>query len=363
MPDTHASPRLDGLRALLDVETPALSISSGVNICYLLGRPTLFDPDFGGTLLVTETATVLMVDSRYIGVAEAANLPCRVELVKVSPWASLAAEVKKAKLKRLGFEAAYTSVSKWQQLKKHVLVELAPVIGLVEQLRVKKDESEITCLNRAAAIADSVFNELLNLIKPGMSERDIASEIDYRLRRAGAERSSFETIVAGGPNSAFPHARAGARKVKLGDMIKIDFGAVCEGYHSDMTRTVFLGKAGNEQKDIYKSVAKAQVKALEGLAPGITGKEADALARNFFKNIGKVRHFGHNLGHGVGLDVHEQPALGPKSEARLEVGMVFTVEPGLYFPGFGGVRIEDMVVMREHGIQILTTGTKELVEL
>ena len=354
---------IERLRGLFNEEVPALVVSTVVNIRYLLGRPTLFDADFSGLLLVGPEVAALIADSRYSAQAEAAGLPCRIEGMDGSSWETLGSLVKRAKLKKVGFEAQNLTVSQWQQLKNCVPAELAPAKDLVERLRLVKNASEIDSQAAAARIADEVFNDILNLLKPGVAEREIALEIDFKMRRAGAERAGFDTIVAGGPNSAFPHAGAGERKVGLGDFVKLDFGAVFNGYHSDMTRTVVLGNASSRQKEVYANVVKAQQLALDGLAPGIKGREADALARNFFASIGTAENFGHNLGHGVGLDIHEQPTLGPKSESVLEVGMVFTVEPGLYFPGFGGVRIEDMIVLREHGIQILTASAKELIEL
>lgn len=355
--------RLAGLRALLSEEMPALIVSSVANIRYLLEAPTMFDDDFGGLLLVTEKTAALIVDSRYSGQAQEADLACEVEPVAGSIWATLAKAANRSKVKRAGFESRYLTVAQWQQLTKDVPIELVPAKYLVERLRAVKEPAEIDSLTEAARIADEIFNEILNFLGPGLSEREVALEIDFKMRRAGAERSSFATIVATGPNSAYPHAGAGDRRTQLGDFIKMDFGAVFGGYHSDMTRTVVLGVATDRQKRIYDAVLEAQMTALDGLLPGLTGAEADSLARNVFESIGMAEDFGHNLGHGVGLEVHELPTLGQKSEGRLDVGMVFTVEPGLYYPGLGGVRIEDMVVMRENGIQILTTSTKQLIEI
>jgi len=355
--------RLKRLRALFSDEVPALLVSHVANIRYLLEAPTMFDDDFGGLLLVTQTTASLIADSRYSGQAKEADLVCGVEPASGSLWETLARLVKRRKLKCVGFESRYLTVAQWQQLKKVVPVELAPTTDLAERLRAVKEPAEIGRLTAAARIADEVFNDILNLLGPGLSEREVALEIDFKMRRAGADRSSFATIVATGPNSAYPHAGAGERRIQLGDLIKLDFGAVYKGYHSDMTRTVVLGSATDRQAQVYGAVLAAQTAALERLVPGLTGAEADALARNVFESIGMAKDFGHNLGHGVGLEVHELPTLGQKSEGRLEVGMVFTVEPGLYFPGFGGVRIEDMVVMRENGVQTLTTSAKQLIEI
>lgn len=355
--------RLDRLCQAFTEEIPGLIVSGAVNIGYLIEKPTLFDPEFPGILAVTPNSVVLLVDPRYTAQAKAADLPCRVEEYRQSAWATLALVVKQEEIKRMGFEARRLTVASWRRLQQELLIELVPTEGLVERLRSVKDESEVDKLGEAAALADEVFARVIKTIVPGCRERRIALEIDYELRKAGAIGPSFETIVASGPNSAFPHARATDRAVCAGDFIKIDFGANFEGYRSDMTRTVVLGPASERQKEMYQAVATAQTAALEGLAPGVGGREADALARECFASLGTAKNFSHNLGHGVGLEVHEQPTLGSKAEGSLEVGMVFTVEPGLYFPGFGGVRIEDMVVLREHGIQVLTKSPKDLIEL
>jgi len=353
--------RLRALSEALTEDVPSLIVTLPANIRYLLDAPALFDPGFSGPLFVCGAEAWLLVDGRYTAQAEAGGLPANVVEWSESPWKSLRPILDGAAIKRCGFEAAYMTVAQYNQLKEVLDVELTPARGLVEGLRVKKEPSEIDALAKAAKLGDEVFIKVLESIKPGRIEREVAADIDCWLRRAGADGPSFETIVAGGPNSAFPHTRAGERRLRAGDFVKLDFGGVFGGYHADMTRTVVLGSATEEQRELYEHVVEAEARALAGLAPGVTGREADALSRDYFVSIGKGDSFGHNLGHGVGLDVHEQPTLGPKSKTELEAGMVFTVEPGLYIPGFGGVRIEDMVVMCEHGIQVLTKSTKELL--
>jgi Xaa-Pro aminopeptidase len=355
--------RLDRLRELFDLEIPALAVTRIANIRYLLDKPTLFDRHFGGALLVGPDSAWLIVDSRYTGPAEAAEPPCRIVPLVNSLWETLAELVKEIGLAGLGFESRHITVAQWGRLKERLPFEPAPADGLVEGLRMVKDESEIDRLAQAARLTDQVLERIRPELRPGLSERDLALEIDISLRRAGADGSSFETIVATGPNSAFPHAGAGGRRGAAGDFIKIDFGAVYQGYHADMTRTLVFGPPSPRHEEVYHRVLEAQELVLESLAPGVSGKEADAIARDRFASLGLAANFGHNLGHGVGLDVHERPTLGPRSNDLLTEGMVFTVEPGLYFPGFGGVRIEDMVVMREHGIQVLTRSTKELIEI
>jgi Xaa-Pro aminopeptidase len=357
------SERLGRLRELFDEEIPALVVTGIANVRYLLDNSTLFDPHFGGALLVDPDSAWLIVDSRYIGLAESAGLPCRVKPLVNSVWETLAELVKKTGLGGVGFESQHLTVAQWRRLKDRLPVDPVPAEGLVEGLRMIKEEPEIALLAQAARITDQVFEQIKGQIRPGLSERDLALEIDFLLRRAGADDSSFDTIVATGPNSAFPHAGAGPRLSGPGDFVKIDFGAVFQGYHADMTRTMVLGPASARHEEVYHRVLEAQELVLESLAPGVSAKEADTVARDYFTSLGLADNFSHNLGHGVGLDVHERPTLGSKSNDLLTEGMVFTVEPGLYFPGFGGVRIEDMVVVREHGIQVLTRSTKKLIEI
>ncbi len=355
--------RLAALRELLTEDIPSLIVTAPANIHYLLDAPALFDPGFSGPLFVTTAQAWLLVDSRYTAQARSAGLAVEVVEWRESPWKSLQKILKEKAVKRCGFESTHVTMAQYHQVKKSLEVELAAAPGLVEGLRQIKEPVEIDALAKAARLGDEVFLKVVETLKPGRTERDVAADIDYWLRRAGADASSFETIVASGSNSAYPHARAGERRLSAGDFVKLDFGGVFDGYHADMTRTVVLGQASPEQQELYNEVAEGQARALAGLAPGVTGRDADALARGYFESIGKGAYFGHNLGHGVGLEVHELPTLGTKSETVLEAGMVFTVEPGLYLPDFGGVRIEDMVVMCEHGIQVLTESTKELLEI
>ncbi|HEB12508.1 MAG TPA: aminopeptidase P family protein [Actinobacteria bacterium] len=359
-PDSN---RLHKLDKLFDDQTPAILVSQIANIRYLLNKPTMFDPSFGGVMLVAPGVAILMVDSRYLAQTNEADLACEIRSISESPWVTAAGAIKEANLKRVGFEANEISVSQWEELKTHTTAELRPAKNFVERPRLIKESTEIDHLSKAAAIGDDVFSEILTIIKPGLREADIATEIDYRMKKAGAERPSFDTIVASGPNSAFPHAGAGQRRVQAGDFIKLDFGAQYLGYHSDMTRTVVLGQVSTDHRQAYDAVARSQQLVLDQLKPGMTGAEADAIARDFFESIGMADRFGHNLGHGLGLQVHEGPSLGWKSKNVLAQGMVFTVEPGLYLPGFGGVRIEDAVVMRENGVEILTRSSKELIEI
>jgi Xaa-Pro aminopeptidase len=241
--------------------------------------------------------------------------------------------------------------------------EPVPSEGMVEEFRERKQPAEIEAITRAQRIAEKVLHETFSLVREGVEERELANEIDYRFRKAGGERPSFDTIVASGPNTSKPHAIPSARKIRLGDFVLFDMGTVVDGYASDMTRTVVLGKADARQREIYTAVLEAQNAAIEGISAGMKCADADRLAREVIEKAGYGREFVHSLGHGVGLEVHESPRLSARSEAVLKPDSVVTVEPGIYIPDWGGVRIEDMVAITGKGCVNLTLMPKELMEL
>ena len=230
-------------------------------------------------------------------------------------------------------------------------------------LRAVKDEGEIEKLARAEQIGDEAFSYILTQIKPGITELEIAAKLEYYMKSHGAQEKGFDTIAASGLHSAMPHAVPSEKVLEKGDFLTLDFGCKYQGYCSDMTRTVVIGKANEKQKEIYKIVLEAQEAALAGLRAGMTGAEGDALARKVIEEAGCGDYFGHGLGHSVGLEIHEKPALSPKDQTILRPGIIETVEPGIYIPGLGGVRIEDMTVITENGIKNLTSSPKELIEL
>ena len=233
----------------------------------------------------------------------------------------------------------------------------------LDGLRVIKNEEELAWMERAEQIGDEAFSYILGELRPGISELEVAAKLEYFMRSNGAEKVSFDAIVASGLNSAMPHAVPTGKLLEKGDFVTLDFGCKYQGYCSDMTRTVVIGKADSRQKEIYQIVLDAQLAALEGLRPGMTGAEGDRLAREAIEKAGYGEYFGHGLGHSVGLEIHEKPALSMKDQTVLCPGMIETVEPGIYIPGFGGVRIEDMVVLTETGIRNLTSSPKELIEV
>jgi Xaa-Pro aminopeptidase len=268
------------------------------------------------------------------------------------------------KKRRLGYESTHVTVQQMLQLKELLPdTELVPVKELVEQISTVKDEGEIDLIRQAVAITDQVYEQILPAIRPGIREVELAAEIEYRMRRQGSERVAFDAIVVSGERSALPHGEPGDRVLQEGDLVTMDYGARVGGYCSDFTRTVVLGKATEKQREIHAVTFRAQEAAEEAASAGKTGIEVDAVARGIIADAGYGDFFGHGLGHGLGLDIHEPPKLSPKSQTVLEPGMMVTVEPGIYLPDIGGVRIEDVVVIREDGCEILTKARKDLVEL
>jgi Xaa-Pro aminopeptidase len=263
---------------------------------------------------------------------------------------------------RLGFEAAHVSMREHERLRELLpeRVELVGTDGLVEGLRAVKESDEIAAMRAAAMLADAAFEALIAGGLIGRTERDLAVELEFDMRRRGAERPSFDAIVASGPHGALPHATPRDVEVRRGELVVIDWGAQLEGYCSDSTRTVAAGALDDHGREIYQLVLEAQINGLHAVAVGATGQAVDAVARQIIADAGHGDHFGHGLGHGVGLEVHEAPRLGQRSEAVLEAGNVVTVEPGVYLPGELGVRIEDLVLVTEHGGETLNGLTKDL---
>jgi len=251
------------------------------------------------------------------------------------------------------------------------LISLVPTEALVERLRVVKDAHEIDMLRRGAQLLSPVAVDIMNDAKPGISEQELAAKVDWRIKSAGFERCSFETIVASGPNSALPHARAGERVLREGDLVVLDFGGVYGGYCVDLTRTVALGEPDAEMVRVYQAVLEAQRAAIAAVKPGVRAGDIDAAARETLAGHGLAEAFGHSTGHGLGVEIHETPRIGPRREAAggvpappdeaIEPGMVFTIEPGAYLPGWGGVRIEDDVLVTSDGVEVLTNVPTSLI--
>ena len=267
-------------------------------------------------------------------------------------------------IENLGFEAEDMLYSTFQTFKENLKVKnFQPIGNEITRMRRIKTANELEFIRKAEAIGDQVFMEMLDYIKPGMTELEIAARIEYLLKMNGAQALSFSSIVASGFNSSMPHAVPTEKKVMVGDFLTMDFGCVYEGYCSDMTRTIVIGKASEEQKKVYQTVLEAQEAALAFIKAGYQGKEIDKVARDIIYKAGYEGCFGHGLGHSVGLHIHENPRLSPMEEEIIEAGMAVTVEPGIYMKGFGGVRIEDLVAVTEEGCVNFTNSAKELIEL
>lgn len=313
-----------------------------------------------GVLVIGIEKAFLVTDFRYW---EQANLECKeFELYKQGPqlWASVSQLIQELNWERMGFEGTLT-YQEYQHFEGLLTsnVVLDPVTDLVEQLRRIKEDNELELIAKAAVITDTAWEKTIDRVRPGVKERDLALEFDYQLRLNGAEGSAFPTIVAFGARAALPHAAPSGKEVKSGDFILIDGGALYKGYNADLTRTVVMGKADPEQQRIYDIVLKAQSEALEYLRSGLTGRDIDQKARRVISEAGYGEYFGHGLGHSVGLNIHENPRLSPNESGQIPQGAVITVEPGIYLPNWGGVRIEDLVVVEENGIRNLTGAQKE----
>lgn len=267
-------------------------------------------------------------------------------------------------INRLGFEGEEMLFANYHRLKEKLVVkELVPLGHEITRMRRIKTPKELEYIKQAEAIGDQVFSEILNFIKPGMTELEIAARIEYLLKIKGGQTVSFPAIVASGINSSMPHAVPSNKKLEKGDFLTMDFGCIYEGYCSDMTRTIVIGKASDKHKEIYNTVLQAQQAALDFIKAGYKGKEIDKVARDIIYKAGYEGCFGHGLGHSVGLHIHENPRLSPMEEDIIEAGMTETVEPGIYIKGFGGVRIEDLVVVTENGCENFTHSDKSLIEL
>jgi len=354
LPETGS--RLDALRGLLAPScVDGLVVTTLENVRYLSG--------FTGSsaaLLITEATALLVTDTRY---AEQSASETQGFEIEVAGGVPACVATRRAGTKRVGFEAGGVSYDVWETLRSVAQeapgASLVPCRGLVEGLRIVKDADELELLQRAVDIASEAFEQTLPLVKPGAVERDLALEIEFRMKQAGAEDLAFDLIVASGARSSLPHGRASDRRLGEREFVVFDIGARFRGYHSDMTRTVFMGRPEKRARDLYHAVLGAQQAAVDAIKPGVTAGRIDAAARSFIDEAVWPGRFGHGTGHGVGLQVHEAPRVGPGSEQPLKPGMVLTVEPGIYEPGEGGVRIEDIVVVTETGHRVMTPTPKD----
>ncbi len=355
--------RVDSIREFVEEhDLDGILISNAHNRRYLSG--------FIGTagyLFITRNDAVLATDSRYTEQAEIQAPGYEVSRVQgpLKEWFPKIA--KRIGISKLGFEADDLTVSSLELFEKacddaKVGLKFEPTTGATSKIRAIKDPDELVLLQRAIDIGDEAFEETSGNMAPGMTEKEIAWEFEKAIRERGAESLSFDTIVAAGPNAARPHHQTGDREIREGETIVFDCGAIYQGYCSDLTRTVVLGEPDDEIRRVYNIVLEAQQTAIEEVKAGMTGTDADAISRKIIEDAGHGDHFGHSLGHGLGMEVHEEPNVGPRGDTVLENGMPFTIEPGIYIPRWGGVRIEDVVVLENDSARVLSHASKQIFD-
>lgn len=356
---------------MFNLQNKFSGILKSKNDCVIITSPenrryfTSFNSSDGFLVITVDEAT-FFTDSRYIEAAQNQVTVCKsVLLRRVSE--TIVPYLKEKNIENIYLETERLTVAELNSLKKafdFCKVEAKEEVDeIINKARAVKTDYEVDCIKKAQKIAEDAFSHILTFIKEGVTEKEIALELDFFMLKNGAEAVSFETIAVSGKNSSMPHGVPTDKKIENGDFITMDFGAVYNGYHSDMTRTVIVGKPTEKQKEVYETVLKAQKSALEVLKNGVTGFDADKVARDIIENAGYKENFGHGTGHGVGIEIHESPNLSPYSKATLETGNVVTVEPGIYIPDEFGVRIEDMALITEDGYINLTSCEKELIIL
>lgn len=361
MLQTERAARLEPLRArLAQLELDAILISAPANIRYLSG--------FTGSLaylVIGQEVAEILGDSRYwIQMEQEAPGFTLVRSGMSADLFSLVPERLQAMgARRVGFEAQHLTVSAFEALRGRIggAATLHPSSGVVEELRMRKTPDEIARIKAAASISSRAFDRIRRTVRPGLRERDVAFLLEQTFRELGADAPAFETIVGSAENGALPHARPGDRALERGDMIVFDFGARAGGYCADISRTVVIGEVSVEQRRAIQAVQDAQAAAIAAMRPGITADAIDRIARRSVEEaVGPERAFGHGLGHGIGLEVHERPQLSQRDRTALAAGMIITVEPGVYVPGWGGVRIEDMVLITESGHEVVSSASREV---
>ncbi len=349
--------RLEQLRhALKEEGLDAILITRPENERYLSGFT-----GGEGALVITQREALLLTDFRYY--EQVAEQAPDFKLVKVEDKMALVLKrlLKEQEIETLGFESTHLPFAQYQEWKRKTRgIKWVPTKEIVEDMRMVKDEGELAKIKKAISIADNACDYIRSFIKPGMSEKQVAWELELAMRTHGAEAIAFNFIVASGPNGAKPHAVPQNREIQEGEPIVLDMGARTDGYDSDLTRSICLGEPDKKVQEIYDIVLEAQLAAEEQAKAGMTGQEVDAIARNVIAEAGHKEHFGHGLGHGVGLAIHEKPRVSVKSTDILRPGTVCTIEPGIYLPGWGGIRIEDMLLFRKNGVEVLSKARKDL---
>lgn len=318
-----------------------------------------------GALVISKNGTTLITDGRFVVQAKEETTGVRIREQKGTVFEAAAEVLRDAKARRVGFDAAHMTVSQLQSVRKASKgrPEWAPVPGIVETLRARKDGGELAQMRKAAILADEIVGFAIGLLKPGVCEREVGAEIEYQMRKRGASGPAFETIVAFGSRAALPHARPTAKRLRKNELVVLDLGVILGHYCSDITRTVFVGRAPKRIQTWYKAVLEAQRAAISSVKEGVSCGEVDAAARRVLEGHGLGRLFVHSTGHGLGLEVHEDPRVAKGQARLLEPGNVITIEPGVYAEGIGGIRIEDDVAVHAGRTEVLTRAPRHLIEL
>ena len=334
----------------------AMLVAYSANLRYLSGFT-----GSNGSLLVLRDRAILFTDPRY-QIQASQEVNCQVRVAKGPLVTAIAAAISRLRLRRIGYEPPRMTCDWFVSLQKSVpsRASLDPVTGWIEELRMIKSAGELERIRRSVETNSRAFEQVMASVRLGMTEEDLAAELEYRMRRLGAQRPAFETIVAAGERGALPHAQPTTAQLEIGGLVVVDMGAVQDGYCSDMTRMLFLGSPSPKVKRTYRAVLEAQVAAIEAVRSGVSTAYVDRQARKVLKGYGLDGAFVHSTGHGLGLEIHEPPRIGKRDKARLNAGMTITIEPGVYLEGFGGIRIEDTVVVTNGGCEILTPTSKDL---
>jgi len=350
--------RRDVAARLPELKADALLVTSPANVRYLSGYN-----GSNGMLLMLPGETHFFTDPRYALVTK--SIPGKSHVIKGPLTAGVVKIFKQKRLRKIGFESAWTHYEDFAKLKETLPLgaSLVPVGRIVEERRMIKSDDEIALIRQSVRINSDALANVLKRLRPGVTERDIAAEIDFQQKKLGAEKSSFDTIVAAGPNSARPHAHPSARRVGANELLLIDMGTFLEGYASDMTRVVHMGAPPKKIREMYRAVLEAQLAGIAAVRAGTTAGKVDGATRAVLKTHKLDREFVHSTGHGLGLEIHELPRIGKKDKTRLQAGMAITIEPGVYVEGLAGIRIEDTVLVTKNGCEVLTPTSKDFIRI
>jgi Xaa-Pro aminopeptidase len=351
--------RRDVAGRLPEHKVDALLVTSPANVRYL--------SDFAGSnglILLTPTETHFFTDPRY-AIEASRNITGTVHVVKGPMIAGVAAVIKRKRLRKIGFESAWLHYDEYARLKEQLplAASLHPVGRIIEERRMLKSPRELAKIRKSVQVNSEAYGRVLKRIRPGVSELDVAAEIEFQMKLLGAEKPAFDTIVAAGPRSALPHAHPTPYRLTESELLLIDMGAIVEGYASDMTRVMHLGAPPKSIRQMYKAVLEAQLAGVAAVREGVAAGKVDAATRKVLKKYKLDRAFIHSTGHGLGLEIHEGPRLGKKEKTKLQAGMAITIEPGAYLEGLGGIRIEDTVLVTAQGCEVLTPTSKDFVNL